>query len=395
MRRFILFVAALAAIITVSVWLADNPGSVTLQWLGWRLDTGVPVLLLFFLLSVVVVLGGLRFLRGVFGIGRALTARLDRRRASSGHAALGRGFAALQAGDARTALKLADTAATRLKQDPAARLLTAEAARLAGNAAVAREQFEYLMGETGMELAALRGLSLLADAEGNAEAAVQWARRALDQEPGLDWARQRVVDGLSRSGQWDAAVRAVQAARRAGGLSEEDAHHRTAALLTGQAQAALDAGQPSVAVKALRKALNEHDPRHRPAGLLLIRALQADGAAKKAVEAAVSLWRTAPHADLAQAYMDLFAGEEALKQVAHAEKLAEANPEHPESRLLVARCALAAKLWGQARSRLKPLVDGATPNRRACLLMAEIEDSETGDVASALRWMRQAAAADR
>lgn len=395
MRRVGLFIAALAAIITVSVWLADHPGSVTLHWLGWRLDTGVPVLLLFFLLSLAAVLIVLRLVRGVRGLGRVLGERLDRRRARGGQTALGRGFAALQAGDTRTAAKLADAASSRLKQDPAARLLTAESARLAGNTAVAREQFEYLMGEAGMELAALRGLCLLADRDGNPDAAVQWARRALDQEPALDWARQRVVDGLSSSGQWDAAARAVQAARRAGGLTEEDAHRRMADLLTGQAQAALTAGQPGVAVKALRRALEEHDPRHRPAVLLLVQALQADGSVKKAAEAAVSFWRTGPHADLAAAYMGLFAGDDVLKQVAHAEKLAEANPEHPESRLLVARQALAAKLWGQARSRLKPLLEADPPNRRACLLMADIEDSETGDGVATLRWMRLAVAAER
>ncbi|GAB3127600.1 heme biosynthesis HemY N-terminal domain-containing protein [Novispirillum itersonii] len=394
MRRFGLFIAALAAIITVSVWLADNPGSVTLHWLGWRLDTGVPVLLLFFLLCLIVVLVLLRLVRGVLGLGQALGTRLDRRRARGGQAALVQGFAALQAGDTRTALKMAETASSRLKQDAASRLLTAEASRLSGRMTVAREQFEYLMGDTGMELAALRGLCLLADAEGNPEAAVQWARRALEKEPALDWARQRVVDGLSQSGQWDAAIRAVQAARRSGGLTEEDAHRRSAELLTAQAGAALDAGQPGVAVKALRKALEEHDPRHRPAALLLIRALQADGSVKKAAEAAVSFWRTGPHADLAAAYMALFAGEDALKRVAHAEKLAEANPEHPESRLLVAQQALAATLWGQARSRLKPLLETTPPNRRACLLMADIEDSETGDGAATLRWMRLAVAAE-
>lgn len=392
MRRLVVFLIALAAVIAVSVWLADHPGSITVLWLGWRLDTGVPIFLLAVGLVVAVILLLLRLLRGLGGVGRAFGARLDQRRVNSGLTALTRGFAALQAGDVRSAARLAGTASEKLKQDAASRLLTAEAARLGGNAQAAREQFERLLAETGMDLAALRGLSQLADAEHNPEGGLQWARRALDLEPGLEWARVRVLEGLIASRQWDEALKAIQAARRAGALDEAESHRRCAAVLTAQAEEALSKGQAGQAVKLTRKALSEHDPRSRAAVLLLVRALQADGAPKKAAEAAISHWRTLPHPDLAAAYMAVYGDDPALKQVAHAEKLAEANPEHPESRLLVARAALKAQLWGQARSRLKPLVEGEAPNRQACVLMAEIEDSETQDLAASLRWMRLATA---
>ena len=62
------------------------------------------------------------------------------------------------------------------------------------------------------------------------------------------------------------------------------------------------------------------------------------------------------------------------------------NSDHPESRLAQAESALNAELWGQARSRLEPLLDKgtATANRsKAAALMAQVEIGESGDTKAA------------
>ncbi|MGE4281558.1 MAG: heme biosynthesis HemY N-terminal domain-containing protein, partial [Magnetospirillum sp.] len=44
-RRLFLFAVLVAALVAAAVWFADRPGSVTIHWQGWRIDTSVPVLL--------------------------------------------------------------------------------------------------------------------------------------------------------------------------------------------------------------------------------------------------------------------------------------------------------------------------------------------------------------
>jgi HemY protein len=59
-----------------------------------------------------------------------------------------------------------------------------------------------------------------------------------------------------------------------------------------------------------------------------------------------------------------------------------------EGRLAVARAALDAHEFAEARASLKPLL--ATPTRRVATLMAQLEEGETGDIGRARQWMARA-----
>jgi HemY protein len=81
-----------------------------------------------------------------------------------------------------------------------------------------------------------------------------------------------------------------------------------------------------------------------------------------------------------------------------AQRLTEANPEHPESRLVLARAALEAGLTGEARRHAEGAAAAGLNQRRFWLLMAEIEEAE-GDTTEAGRTaqrdaLRRAATAD-
>jgi HemY protein len=130
----------------------------------------------------------------------------------------------------------------------------------------------------------------------------------------------------------------------------------------------------------------------------LARALILQNKGKKAGAEIERTWAAAPDARLLSAYKALAPSEPALDWVKRVERLAGVAPEHPESRLASAEAALAAELWGQARSRLAPLLaDGADPavKARAARLMAEVETAERGDEAAAARWLRLALAESR
>jgi HemY protein len=61
---------------------------------------------------------------------------------------------------------------------------------------------------------------------------------------------------------------------------------------------------------------------------------------------------------------------------------------HLESRLAVARAALDAHEFTEARESLKPVL--TTPTRRVAALMAHLEEAETGDIGRAREWMARA-----
>jgi HemY protein len=75
------------------------------------------------------------------------------------------------------------------------------------------------------------------------------------------------------------------------------------------------------------------------------------------------------------------------------ETLAQMAPGHIEGALAVARAALDAHEFGIARQALAPLA--TAPTQRVAVLMAELEEKETGDEGRAREWMARAVHARR
>ncbi len=102
-----------------------------------------------------------------------------------------------------------------------------------------------------------------------------------------------------------------------------------------------------------------------------------------------------PHPDLAEPYL---ADEtDPLARVKAVEMLIRRNPTATESRLLLGRVSLAAGLTGRARGALEAVVKSGEADRRAYLLLAELEEAEHGETAESraaqARWLREAAGA--
>jgi HemY protein len=105
--------------------------------------------------------------------------------------------------------------------------------------------------------------------------------------------------------------------------------------------------------------------------------LRAAGRENRALAAIRHSWSIAPHPDLATFALAPMC--EPLQRIQAAQRLTEANPEHAESRLLLARTALDAGLTGEARRHAEAAVAAGVDQRRLWLLLAEIEAAEGGD----------------
>ena len=99
-------------------------------------------------------------------------------------------------------------------------------------------------------------------------------------------------------------------------------------------------------------------------------------------------WLAQPHPDLADAYAHVKLGDSARQRLVRVETLAAKAPGHIEGALAIARAAIDASEFAQAREALAPFI--AAPTQRVAMLMAEIERTEHGDTGRARAWTLRA-----
>ena len=393
--RLLTYAIGLGLLVAAAVWLANDPGAVSLTWRGWQVDTSVGVLIAAFVALLVLILAAFRLAGTVNRTIRALAASRRERRLKRGLASLGNGYAAVMAGQRDTALKLAKEASTLLKDNVAVLVLRKEAAALDGNQNEVQAAAQAMLARPETELAGLRTLAAGALARGDDVLARDYATRAWSRRDAA-WALTMLLDLAVAAGRWDEALALLEAkpARLAFGPRE---HGRLRAqLFVRVGEAALARGDASAAAVAAKRALGtggHGGGSGRDAVSLYARAMVASGKGRKAEATVERAWADDPHPILLAAYRVLQPGETALNWAKRVENLAQAAPDHVESKLAVAEASLAAELWGQARNRLSGLtVEGVDPEirARAARLLAELEARQRGDADAAADWLKVA-----
>ncbi len=395
MIKIVLYVIALAVLITVAVWFAEEPGSVSIAWLGWRLDTSVAVL---FVILAALLFGGATVLRlwsALVGAGRAVRDARKGRRTASGLDALAAGFAAIQGEDSAAAKRAARTAESNLGDTSVVRLLKQQTARLSQDGVTASAEARDMVDDPSLKLAALRDLAEAAQQAGDFDGALKHASRAAEHKPAPAWALNKSLDLKIATQRWAEAATLLSRKDMQALIKEMDVKRLQAALAARAATAAVRNQTFDDAISWARKSL-ALDATRADAAAALARALNATGKAKKAATELEKAWTANPHPVLLTAYLELAPGEAPLARASRVEHLARGNADHPESRLAVAETSLAAELWGQARSRIEPLVDGDAPaavRERAAALMARVELGERDDCHAATNALTKALAA--
>ena len=392
MIRLVLFLLGLAALTTGLAWLADQPSSLVVDWQGYRLETTVFVAIVALaLLSAVAVLGW-SLLRTVLGGPGAIGRGLRVRRRRQGLDALSNGLIAIGAGDSAQAMKHAQLARRALPDEPLTELLRAQAAQLAGDRGTARRIYDNMLGAPDTAQLGLRGLYLEAAGLGETEAARQFGARALKLNPKLAWAADGLFQQQCKLGDWAGALETLAVARRQGHVEKRVADRRRAVLLTAQAQKLEDSDMD----KALELAKEAHGlaPDLVPAAEIAGRLSASAGKVGQATHVLEQTWKKSPHPDLAYAYAYARPGNSPKDRLKRVRELAAKTPSHREARIAVARAAIDAQAWGEARAALEPLVEDDL-SARVCVLMARIEKGEKGDTGRVRQWLARAVAAPR
>ena len=392
MIRLVLYLAAVAALAAGAVWLAREPGSLIVVWRGWRMETTIGVAVLGGLAGSVVLAFVILALGALRRAARALASARRTRRLDNGLVAVGEGFAALSGGQLGIAARKAAAAEAMLGDHAVARVLRASVAAEQKDSAARRTAADALLARPETELAGLRERATLAADLGDPAAALDAARRALSRKDAPKWALDVVIGFDVERGAWAGAIEALESRIGRQHYTGDAKRKMLARLSAGHAAALLNAGDAAQAIDAARKAIDNGDDGAR---LILVKALTAAGKARKAAAEVERAWPHAAGPELFGAFRAIISNEAPLDLAKRTEKLAAIAPELAESRLAVAEASLRAGLWGQARNRLMPLLgDDAERGvqKRAALLMAELEQAERGDAAASLGWLRRAAA---
>jgi HemY protein len=394
MIRVVIFLVLVALAALGTAWLADRPGDVTITWLGYHADTSVMVLFGAIAVIAVAVTALWALIRAIWSSPANVAFFMRHRRSARGYRAISRGLIAIGAGDVKAARRLAAEAKRYAGDEPLALLLAAQTAQLAGNRPAAEVAFRRMADASETRLLGLHGLFVEAQRKSDMAAARAVAEEAVAANPAVAWAAQAVLDFRCAEGNWPGALAALDSNLKSGLIDKPTFRRGRAVLLTARALSGEDREQARADVhEAVRLA-----PGLVPAAVLAGRLLAEAGETRKASRVLDTAWRLNPHPDLAVAYAHVRPGDSARDRLARVQALAaKASGDDragvPEGRLAVARAALDAREFAAARAALGPLV--AAPTRRVALMMAEIEEGDTGDVGRAREWMARALHAAR
>ncbi len=392
MTRILLFTLAVLAAAAGLAWFADRPGTVTVEWLGYQIETTAFVATLAIAAAVVLLILLWTVLRYLFTRPAAITAHVRERRRQQGYDALSRGLLAIGVGDRTQAQRYAGIAGRNLPREPLTALLRAQTAQLRGDRAAARRAFEAMLDRPETELLGLRGLFLEARRGDDHEAARALAEQAVQRDPRLAWGVAALFDIQARAGDYEAALDTLAIARTNGHVEPDTALRRRAVLLTAEAREA-EAANPDKALTLASEALRLA-PSLVPAAEIAGRILASRGESRQASRLIVRTWKLSPHPDLAVVYAFAKPGDAPRERVKRVKYLAGLTPDDVEGPIAVAGAAIEAQEWDEARDALAPYLDGRPP-ARICTLMARIEAGELGDKGREREWLARAVRAPR
>lgn len=392
MLRVLIFLGVVLALAFGFAWLADRPGSVAIDWMGYQIELSAMVAMVGLLALIVVVMIIWGVLKLVIRSPQIMGGYFASRRRDRGYDALSGGLIAAGSGDTRATQRHAKQAMKFLPDAPLTQVLAASSADLAGDAEAKRRAYRTMLDDPKTQLLGLRGLYLDAVGDDDEEAARHYAQQAAALAPALPWAGEAQFEDQVQNGEWAAARSALERNLQTKIVTRAERNRLRAVLLTAEALER-EQGEPDAA-RAL--ALEAHKlavelvPAAAVAGRLLIRAGKMTQASK-VIEAT---WKKALHPELAEVYLYVRPGDAVADRVKRARKLVQLCAHDLEGELALARTLMEAGKLDEARNCLKAFI-GPDATQRVCLLMAEIEEQDGGETTAVRGWMARALRAKR
>lgn len=392
MRRSALLFIKAGLLVAAAVWIAANPGQVSIVWGDWivEADAGIALVMVLVLAGIIALIFGiLPAIRWV--LGRDRERRAVRRRAAA-YTALTGGMVAIAAGDARRAAREIGRLDKVIDNKAYVHLLTGQAAQLRGDEAAAVAAFEALSEDEEASFLGQRGLIVAAIRLGtreNLETALILGLEAFRQYPRSPWLLNTLGQIYCRTGRWAEAQAVLEGALKRGLLPPDDTRLQLAAILEVRAGEAEKNGDTGQALNFAKRAHN-FDPSLTPATVRLAR-LELTAKHRRRVRSMIErVWSQdhGAHTALADIYVQATGATGTIARFRVLEGLHALNPASRESALILAEAAIEAGLIGNARAQLDLLAKDRS-SARVVQLMARMAVAEGGDEADTSIWLKR------
>lgn len=394
MIRIIFFLVVVFALGLGFAWLADRPGELVVTFQGYEYQVSLMVAAVAVTAIVAAVMILWWVVKAIWTSPYTISRYFRVRRRDRGYQALSTGMIAAGSGDAALARAKNKEAAKliRADQEPLIQLLDAQTSLLEGDHETARKKFEAMLDDPELRLLGLRGLYLEAERLGDRGAARHYAGRAAEAAPQLGWAADATLEEATGRGDWDEALRLLDAQKAARRLDKGAAERKRAVLLTAKAMSILDQ-DPTAARNAALEA-SRLAPDLVPASVTAARALFRQNDIKKGAKILEAAWKIEAHPEIADLYVHARPGDATHDRLARARKLEALRQNHAESSLAVAKAALDAGELAEARAAAEAAIR-MQPREGAYLVLADVEEAETGDEGKVRQLLARAVRAPR
>ncbi len=398
--KIVLFVALMAVLALGAGMLMETEGGLTIAFGGVEYNLGPLQAVIALVLFVFAVWLGMKlfgFLRALYrflnGDETAISRYFDRARERKGFEALSEGIVALAAGEGRLAATKAAKAEKYLRRPELTTLIQAQAAEMAGDKARAREMYKKLLTDDRTRFVGVRGLMQQKLAEGDTDTAMKLAEKAFALKPRHTEVQDTLLRLQADKGDWQGARETLSAKLKYGALPRDVFRRRDAVLALGQARDVVAEGKTIEAREAAIEA-NRLSPDLVPAAVMAARGYIEEGKPKHAARVLTKAWQAQPHPDIAAAFAEIVPDETPEARLKRFRALTKHNPDHDETRMLLAALNIAAGDFEAARKALGDLPE-KKPTQRALTLMAAIERGEGEDDSVVRAWLARAVTAPR
>ncbi|MCC7281430.1 MAG: hypothetical protein IT556_03530 [Acetobacteraceae bacterium] len=383
MLRALILLVFLAIGVAAALWLADQPQRFELTVGQWHAEMPATVAAAGALVLVGLAAAAALLLRWLLTHPRRFRRWRTERRRRRGDEALERALVALSAGRNAQAMRDAERAGRLLGHPTIALWLTAQAAQASGDDAKAEAALRRLTLKPAAALLGLRGLAAREAEAGHTEAARDLLAKATASDPGAVALKAVEAELAVRAHDWRAAL------AHARGVAQ-DAKARTRRAELALAVTETEAETSADAKLALLKEAFEADPVFAPGVAAYAHALEAAGWRRRARKALRKGWQANPHPALAAVVLAPAGASAPDAVLGQARVLATDRPDHLESRVLLARAALDAGDWREARLQLDAALAAGGADRRIHLLRAELAEHQDGGADAARAAYRDA-----
>ncbi|MDV7141072.1 heme biosynthesis HemY N-terminal domain-containing protein [Tropicimonas sp. TH_r6] len=399
--KILLIVAAVAALAVGAGYVMENGPSVVVSISGFKevelgpLQAVLVVLALLAALYIAFKLVSLAiaFLRFLLGDETALSRYFDRNRERRGNRAMVDAMMALAAGEGRQAMTKAAKAEKLLDAPQVTNVITAQAAEMIGDRKVAEESYKKLLKDDQTRFVGIRGIMKQKLSEGDTDTALKLAEKAYALKPKHEEVQDTLLKLQAEHHDWTGARKTLGTKLRTGTMPRDVHRRRDAVLALSEAKDVLDAGKSIEAREAAIEA-NKLSPDLVPASIMAARGYIQKEKPRLATRVLRKTWESQPHPELAVAFAEIVPDEDPKARLKRFAELTKTQPDHPETKMLLAELNIAAEDFPAARRAIGDLAS-TDPTARSLSIMAAVERGSGAAEAVVRGWLAKAVTAPR